>query len=424
MNNIDYNNYINREYFINNLKNELENYENNKNNLSIKRNIYIYGNHGIGKTKLVLKILKELDYDIINIHSNDIKSKNFLNIITKDNLSNNSVLNMFKKINKKKAIIIDEIDNIKISNRGFIGELIKIIRPKKTKKQKKELYSNNIVICISNKNIDKKIKELKKYSINIELKNPTDIEIKNLIINIMPKLKKNIIDKSLQYINGDLCKIKLIYDIYNNNIDLINDNLFNDILLKNSYNDDIKEKVKYLLKNKMNINNHNLLINETERTIISLIWHENIIDILMNYSNNITIPLYINILNNICYGDYIDRITFQKQIWQFNEMTSQIKTFYTNFILHNNLSNINISNNISNDIRFTKILTKYSTEYNNLIFLIELSKKLLLDKKEIFSLFLYFYKNYKIEYTKNILSKYNISLLEINRMFKFINFVY
>ena len=67
----------------------------------------------------------------------------------------------------------------------------------------------------------------------------------------------------------------------------------------------------------MNFNSHNLFISETERTIISLLWHENIIDVLNNYLNNISIPLYINILNNICYGDYIDRITFQKQIWQF-----------------------------------------------------------------------------------------------------------
>ena len=31
-------------------------------------------------------------------------------------------------------------------------------------------------------------------------------------------------------------------------------------------------------------------------------------------------PFYDKILENICFADYIDRITFQKQIWQFNEM--------------------------------------------------------------------------------------------------------
>ena len=47
-----------------------------------------------------------------------------------------------------------------------------------------------------------------------------------------------------------------------------------------------------------------------------------------------SIKKYINILNNIVFSDYIDRITFQKQIWLFNEITSLIKTFYNNRILH------------------------------------------------------------------------------------------
>ena len=37
---------------------------------------------------------------------------------------------------------------------------------------------------------------------------------------------------------------------------------------------------------------------------------------------------YSKFLENICFADYIDRITFQNQIWLFNEMTSLIKTFY------------------------------------------------------------------------------------------------
>ena len=47
---------------------------------------------------------------------------------------------------------------------------------------------------------------------------------------------------------------------------------------------------------------------------------------------------YIKILNNICFADYIDRITFQKQIWQFNEMSSEVKTFYNNKLYHDKFS--------------------------------------------------------------------------------------
>ena len=62
-------------------------------------------------------------------------------------------------------------------------------------------------------------------------------------------------------------------------------------------------------------------MNENDRTIVSLLWHENIIDhIELNKVKNMN-KVYLEILDNICYADYTDRITFQNQIWQFNEMS-------------------------------------------------------------------------------------------------------
>ena len=85
---------------------------------------------------------------------------------------------------------------------------------------------------------------------------------------------------------------------------------------------------------------------------------------------------HLEILDNICFADYIDRITFQNQIWQFNEMSSLIKTFYNNKIFHNSL-NTKPALIKSEDIRFTKVLTKYSTEYNNQLFIFNMTKTLL-----------------------------------------------
>ena len=81
-------------------------------------------------------------------------------------------------------------------------------------------------------------------------------------------------------------------------------------------------------------------MNETDRTIVGLLWHENIIDVLNKLNKKESILLYIKLLDNICYADYIDRITFQKQIWQFNEMSSLIKIFFNNYIFHNNINKI------------------------------------------------------------------------------------
>ena len=71
-------------------------------------------------------------------------------------------------------------------------------------------------------------------------------------------------------------------------------------------------------------------MNETDRTSVGLLWHENIIDVIDKYDKNTSIPFYTNQLANICFADYIDRTTFQKQILQFNEMSSLIKTFKNN----------------------------------------------------------------------------------------------
>ena len=49
-------------------------------------------------------------------------------------------------------------------------------------------------------------------------------------------------------------------------------------------------------------------------------------------SRRIVNKLDFKILNNICFSDYIDRITFQKQVWVFNEISSLIKTFYNNYL--------------------------------------------------------------------------------------------
>ena len=65
---------------------------------------------------------------------------------------------------------MDEIDGMNNGDKGGINSLIKLIRPKKTKKQKTEEITNNIIICISNYQVDKKIKELIKICHSFELK--------------------------------------------------------------------------------------------------------------------------------------------------------------------------------------------------------------------------------------------------------------
>jgi hypothetical protein len=123
-------------------------------------------------------------------------------------------------------------------------------------------------------------------------------------------------------------------------------------------------------------------------------------------------------LDNVCFADYIDRITFQKQIWQFNEMSSLIKTFKNNKQYHETLGK---NNKYSiNEIRFTKVLTKYSTEYNNSLFIQKLCQKLGMDKKDLIG----FFNEVKNKNEENeiivLLDNYDITKLDINRIYRYI----
>jgi hypothetical protein len=170
-------------------------------------------------------------------------------------------------------------------------------------------------------------------------------------------------------------------------------------------------------------------MNETDRTIVALLWHENIIDPISNVHKYTSIPFYLKILDNMCYADFIDRITFQNQIWQFNEMSSLMKTFYNNKIYHDTFPEYK-NKYQTNDVRFTKVLTKYSTEYNNILFIYNLCQELDIDKKDLISMFqefrLHFGSNFQNEIEKmnnfeKIFENYNINKLDIKRIYRYLD---
>ena len=159
-------------------------------------------------------------------------------------------------------------------------------------------------------------------------------------------------------------------------------------------------------------------MNETDRTSVGLLWHENIIEVIDKLDKNISIPFYINQLDNICFADYIDRITFQKQIWQFNEMSSLIKTFKNNKNYHESFSKKQMFNPA--EVRFTKVLTKYSTEYNNTLFIQKLCQKLGMDKKDLFGFFIDLKNKYEDTHILSIFENYEITKLDINRIYRYL----
>jgi hypothetical protein len=424
MENLNINSLLNRDEEVNKIKSILKDFDQNKNNLLIKRGLYIHGNPGSGKTTFIVNILKELDYDIIKYDAGDIRNKTIIDTITKHNMADRNVMSMYYKKVKRIAIIMDEIDGMNNGDKGGINSLIKIIRPKKTKKQKLEETTLNPIICIGNYHIDKKIKELMKVCHVVEVKTPTKEQIKLIIVNIVPifntlkseECKMNIIN----YIQGDLRKINIIYEMSKNNEKILANNNIRNIFLRKSYNDDTRKITQKLINNNYPIEEHLSIMNETDRTIVGLLWHENIIDVLGKIKKDEAVPFYLDLLDNMCFADYIDRITFQKQIWQFNEMSSLIKTFKNNRIYHETFGVKKKQKYNPAEVRFTKVLTKYSTEYNNSIFIQNLCQELSMDKYDMFAFFLDLKTKYNDNEIVSLFENYDISKLDINRIYRYL----
>ena len=419
MEQLDFNTTLGRESTATAIKDLLINFESNKSNLSLKRGIYIYGAPGSGKTEFITSLLKELDYDVVKYDAGDIRNKSIIETITKHNMADKSVLSLFQNKPRPIAILMDEIDGMNNGDKGGINSLIKLIRPKKTKKQKLEEVTFSPIICVSNYHIDKKIKELMKVCSSFELKCPTQIQIKQIIQNTMPELDGILATNIINFLQGDLRKLSSIYNIYQNHCSILKNEIIQNIFKPKSYNEDTKEITKKLINDKFDFSEHLTVMNETDRTIVGLLWHENIIDVLGKLPKDVSIPFYLKVLDNICFADYIDRITFQKQIWQFNEMSSLIKTFHNNKMYHDSFNKRPVFNPA--EVRFTKVLTKYSTEYNNSLFIQNLCQQLGLDKKDTFSFFLELRNNYSDEDIYGMFDSYDIGKLDINRIYRYLD---
>jgi DNA polymerase III delta prime subunit len=403
---ISYTSILEREAIASQIKDILNNFDTQHNNPNYKKGIYIYGSSGCGKTHFINEILKSMDYDIIKYDAGDVRNRALIDTITSNNVSNCNVLQMMSRKIKKIAIVMDEIDGMNNGDKGGINALIKLIRQKKTKKQKLENATMNPIICIGNYYVDKKIKELIKVCNAFELKPPTSEQTKKILDIHIPEISNELKTTILDYIQGDFRKYDFIHSMYQKTPHLLTEQTLKTIFQTKSYNDDAKHITHDLFNHSAPIHMHNILMNDTDRTIVGLLWHENIADILEKVPIHERYPFYLKILDNICYADYIDRITFQNQIWLFNEMSSLLKTWNNNRLYHEQFPD-HKGKYTPNEIRFTKVLTKYSTEYNNILFIYGMTQQLDMDKKDLIAFFQemrYFFALHEDHFTPSIMS--------------------
>ena len=224
---------------------------------------------------------------------------------------------IIQKMNNSHKIQICVIDDIDYLQNNDKKILTSLLKHFKLEEKKKIKSKIKFIFCGTN-NYDKKIKELMKLCNIVHITNTREILYNNYEKNIQNNIKK---------------------------------------IMSKEYKDDF--------------------IIDNEKATQSLLFHENIVDVIKTKND---IQFYKTFLKNYCIGDYFDRISFQKQLWIFNEITYYFKVLHN----YNLYKKTNLQLKKSSEYRFTKVLTKYSNEYNNNNFIIDICNKLNCSKKELF----------------------------------------
>jgi hypothetical protein len=413
---LDINHILGREQLASSFVNSVNEFFHKRESLSVKRGYYVYGSPGSGKSEFVCRTLKKAGFDVVKYDAGDVRNKNVIESINKNQMGDSTIMSLWNTKRKRIVIVMDEIDGMNNGDKGGINALIKLIRPKKTKKQQSDNINSNPIVCIGNYHVDKKITDLMKVCNTYEIRTPSPEQIATLVSILHTRIDSTAKQQIVEYVQGDLRRLSRINQMMRKGMS-VESTLFQKVLAAKSCNDDAKQTVRRFMNTRVSPQDHGTVMSETDRTIVALLWHENVIDGLKKLPKDQAIPLYFKILDPICVGDYVDRITYQKQMWQLSELSSYIKTMHGNHIYHNEKEKP-IKYNPS-EVRFTKVLTKYSTEFNNFSFVANLCQRLGLDKKDLytyFSLLRTRLENGETTEVQNELEMFDVSKLEHERI--------
>jgi len=356
----------------------VSNYIKNLDKATSPKYLYVYGDIGIGKTTIINSILTSLKYNINYIDCN----QNKLSVDELINMTNISdVYSMFFNNKQNNALIIDNINYYSYSDKSYFTNLIKLLKKKNSHKPIPFIFINTL-------QEEKKFTELYKISTLLKINPPSNSQLKNIILKLYPSIfelenSHHIVNNILDYLDNKFYKLINIHYFYHNNIIELKFNSpnasANSISSNIINNSNIKLLTKNLLEHRFNLNDLDI-INYSDRTSLSLLLHENIIKLFNTNLTSADLKIYKKILQNFAFCDCIDKNIFLYQIWQLNDITYIIKIFYNNFILYQN----NLLKHIDQkDIIFTKILTKYSSEYNNFNFIFSNTQLYCTNKKNL-----------------------------------------
>lgn len=357
------------------LKNRLELIKKQDKFNPAKNILILVGTSGCGKTMLSELLLNEFGYDTMIFDSNN---------ITNTKIFENNLINVtqFKNIdyffnNKKKALLIDEMDTLICCDRGINSILYSFFFEKK-KKENLDIMNLPIFITIGNKD-EKKFSKLKKKVDMLKFSHVQDMLLLDYFTDICEKENINISSKKIGKIikgtNNNIRKIFLELESYKSFLKTNNSNSIINISSSemdlDSYDESLFNLVKLLYFKRLDLES-NKKIAGYDLSLIPLLFHENINIFFKSLTylpkdekNKILNLIYQTYLSLYIFADGLDNYTQCSGNWTFYDKTIIFKTGFMNLFVNNNT----VSNNVSIlekevPLKFTQILTKASLSYN------------------------------------------------------------
>lgn len=423
-----------------------------------KTALLLAGIPGIGKTTLANLLLKEFNFDVIEFNASDVRNQKLIRENLKNILGKQSISKLMG-LNNNNGIIMDEVDGASSGEKGGISELISFINPNKGKRKKNKIKPNyiNPIICICNNDSEKKMSDLKKECEYIKLFPPKTNEIYKMAekivllenIKISEEDLLEIVIHSQNDIRKLICNLEYLSkkDLVNicnkdkkdkkdnkdnkesNEIEIVNKSKLSDIIEQKKVDNNLFVSVYNILNNFTGFNNI-LSIYESDKNLINLLIHENVLGFLDNYKNdeNKKLKIMEKVYSCIACSDILDNEIFINFKYDLVQINGAVKCGGVSYHI-NTMTPFNTKKFLPNDIIFSKLLSKFSLHYTNYK-----TKHYLLNKMNIFSNFNnnYLFMEYIIKkmiiennnkdytYVKQLAEKYELEIEDFEKMIKII----
>jgi DNA polymerase III delta prime subunit len=334
--------------------------------------LLLSGEPGVGKTSLAHLLLKEAGYHIIEHNSSNIRGKKNIEKFFRKSLSYNYILDMFNDHQTPLSLIMDEIDTLCLggSDKGGMNELLSIIKEDRKRKNEENILITNPIICTYNDFSDKKLTELKKYSLHLHIKKPDNRTLSTLLKRII-KNESLIIPKEyhkeiISYAKNDYRRLIFILEyLSTNNKEITKESV---IELRNKFMEkdkefNLEENIVSIFNEQLDIN-HMFYIFNNETFKIPLYIHENCVNFVKTCSSldyNQKIEILTQLMNFCSKSDYLHTFIFNNKFWNLFYVNALYGIIKPNFLLNNET----LTKNKVKSVKFSSILSKISQKHTN-----------------------------------------------------------